>query len=322
MEYRYLGRSGLQVSVVGLGTNNFGWKADGEQADAIVHKALDLGVNFFDTSDSYGRGASEEFLGKALKGARRDAVIATKFSSPMGEGPHWGGGSRRYVYDAVHDSLRRLGTDYIDLYQYHFPDPSTPIEETLRALDDLVRSGEVRYIGHSNFTAAQAVEAALAARQEHLTPFISAQNLFNVMTRSMPSQYPLRNRALDDELAEVCRRYDVGIIPYSPLSSGFLTGKYQHGRPPPEGARLSGRFGSNTLTEQNFATLEKLEAVAEGAGRTMLDLAMSWLVQRPAVASVIAGATSPAQVEANVNAADWTISADELAAIDAATLPG
>jgi aryl-alcohol dehydrogenase-like predicted oxidoreductase len=275
----------------------------------VVTRALDLGVNLFDTADVYGnRGVSEEHLGLALKGRRREAIVATKFAAKMGEGPHWAGGSRRYIYDAVHDSLRRLNTDYIDLLQIHRPDPETPIEETLRALDDLVRAGDVRYLGHSNYSAAQAVEAAWAAKTEHLTPFISAQN-----------QYNLLNREVERELCDVCLRYGLGILPYSPIAGGFLTGKYRPGQPPPEGTRLAGPTGGRMLKDENFETLQKLEAIADAAGHTMLELAMSWLAQAPAVASVIAGATKPEQVEQNVNAADWKFTPSELEAIDAAT---
>jgi aryl-alcohol dehydrogenase-like predicted oxidoreductase len=309
VEYRRLGRSGLQVSLVGLGCNNFGGRIDADQTAAVVNKALDLGINLFDTADVYGnRGVSEEFLGKALKGRRREAVIATKFGSPMGEGPHWQGGSRRYIYDAVHDSLRRLGTDYIDLYQIHRPDDETPIEETLRALDDLVRSGEIRYLGNSNYSAAQVVEAAWVAKTEHLTPYVSAQN-----------QYNLLDRRIESELLPACAKYGLGMLPYFPLASGFLTGKYQQGQEAPAGTRLAGPMGGRMLTEGNFATLQKLQEVADNAGRSMLQLAMSWLAQQPTVASVIAGATRTEQVEQNVNAVDWTLSPDELAAIDAAT---
>jgi aryl-alcohol dehydrogenase-like predicted oxidoreductase len=307
MEYRHLGRSGLQVSVVGLGCNNFGGRIDEAQSAAVVHKALDLGVNLFDTADVYGnRGLSEEYLGRALKDKRRDVIIATKFQAQMGEGPHWSGGSRRYIMDAVEASLRRLGTDYIDLYQMHNPDPSTPIEETLRALDDLVRSGKVRYIGNSNFSAAQAVEAAWVAKTEHLTPFVSLQNHFNLLNR------------LDSELIGVCGRYGLGILPYFPLASGFLTGKYRPEQPAPEGTRLAGPMGQRMLNDRNYATLQKLEGIAERNGRTMLELAMSWLAQQPNVSSVIAGATRPEQVEQNVNAATWILSPDDLAAIDEA----
>jgi aryl-alcohol dehydrogenase-like predicted oxidoreductase len=309
VEYRRLGRSGLQVSVVGIGCNNFGGRIDADQTATVVNKALDLGINLFDTADVYGnRGVSEEFLGRALKGRRRDAVVATKFGSTMGEGPHWSGGSRRYIYDAVHDSLRRLGTDYIDLLQIHQPDPQTPIEETLRALDDLVRAGGVRYIGNSNYSAAQVTEAAWVAKTEHLTPYISAQN-----------QYNLLDRRIEAELLPACVKYGLGMLPYFPLASGFLTGKYHQGEQAPAGTRLAGPMGGRMLTEGNFETLQKLQAVADNAGHSMLELAMSWLAQQPAVASVIAGATRPEQVEQNAAAVGWTLSADELAAIDAAT---
>ena len=310
MEYRNLGRSGLQVSLVGIGCNNFGGRIDAQQTAAVVNKALDLGINLFDTADVYGnRGQSEEFLGQALKGKRRDAVVATKFRGQMGEGPHWSGGSRRYIVDACEASLRRLGTDYIDLYQIHSPDPSTPIEETLRALDDLVRSGKVRYIGCSNFSAAQAVEAAWVARTEHLTPFVSLQNHFNLLNR------------LDNELIDVCRRYGLGILPYFPLASGFLTGKYRPDQPPPEGTRLAGQGGTRWLNERNYQTLQKLEAIVEGSGHTMLELAMSWLAQQPQVSSIIAGATRPEQVEQNAEAVNWKLSPEILAAVDEAAPP-
>jgi aryl-alcohol dehydrogenase-like predicted oxidoreductase len=305
MEYRNLGRSGLQVSVVGIGCNNFGGRIDADQTAAVVNAALDQGINLFDTADVYGnRGMSEEYLGRALKGKRRDAIVASKFRAQMGEGPHWSGGSRRYIMDAVEDSLRRLGTDYIDLYQIHSPDPTTPIEETLRALDDLVRQGKVRYIGHSNFSAAQTVEAAWVAKTEHLTPFISLQNHFNLLNR------------LDTELIDACVRYGVGILPYFPLASGMLTGKYRPGQPAPEGTRLAGPMGGRILTDRNFETVQKLEAVAEEAGHTPLELAFSWLAQQPAVSSVIAGATKPEQVEQNAAAVNWKLTPEQLAAID------
>ncbi len=309
MDYRYLGRSGLQVSVVGLGCNNFGGRIDADQTATVVNTALDLGINLFDTADVYGnRGPSEELLGRALKGRRRDAIIATKFAAQMGEGPHWSGGSRRYIYDAVEASLRRLGTDYIDLYQIHSPDTHTPVDETLRALDDLVRSGKVRYIGNSNYTPAQIVEAAWVAKTEHLTQFISAQN-----------QYNLLDRSIEKELVSTCGRYGLGILPYFPLASGFLTGKHRPGQPAQEGTRLAGPMGQRMLTEPNYETLTKLEAIAEGSGHSMLELAMSWLAQQPEVGSVIAGATKPEQVQSNVAAVNWKLSVDELAAVDEAT---
>jgi len=310
MEYRNLGRSGLQVSVVGIGCNNFGGRIDADQTKTVVDKALELGINLFDTADVYGnRGMSEEFLGRALQGRRRDAVIATKFRGSMGEGPHWSGGSRRYIYDAVHASLKRLGTDYIDLYQIHSPDPSTPVEETLRALEDLVRGGEIRYIGHSNFTAAMTVEAAWTAKTEHLTPFISAQNHYNLLERSVER----------DQLPHYCEKYGLGILPFFPLASGFLTGKYRPDQAPPEGTRLASAMGGRYLNEGNFDVLQKLETIAEGSGHSMLELAMSWLANQPAVSSVIAGATKPEQVEENAAAVSWKMSAEELAAIDEAT---
>ena len=310
MEQRNLGRSGLQVSVVGLGCNNFGRRCDQEQTTAVVQKALELGVTLFDTADIYGpRGLSEEFLGKALQGHRRDAVIATKFVGPMGEGPLWGGASRRYIFEAVEASLRRLGTDYIDLYQVHFPDARTPIEETLRALDDLVRQGKGRYIGCSNFAAWQVVEAQWIARTQHLSPLISAQN-----------QYNLLDRRIERELVPACNAYGLSILPYFPLASGFLTGKYRPGEAPPEGTRLAaGPMSERVLTEANFETLTKLESFAQSRDHSMLELACGWLASQPHVASVIAGATKPEQVEQNVRAAEWRLTAEERSEVDAIT---
>jgi len=311
VEYRNLGNSGLQVSVVGLGTNNFGMRIDEAQSAAVVHKALDLGINFFDTADVYGgRGKSEEFLGKALAGRRRDAIIATKFASPMGDGPGWSGASRRYIMHAVEASLRRLGTDYIDLYQVHFPDANTPVEETLGALDDLVRSGKVRYIGCSNFPGWMVADAAWIARTQHLTPFVSAQN-----------QYNLLDRRIERELVPACKKFGLGVLPYFPLASGFLTGKYRRGEAPPEGTRLAlwGPRGQQLLSEQNFDTLERLETFASEHGRSMLDLAVGWLASQPFVASVIAGATKPEQLEANVKAGEWRLTPEELAEVDKLT---
>jgi aryl-alcohol dehydrogenase-like predicted oxidoreductase len=312
MEYRNLGRSGLQVSVAGLGCNNFGRRCDASQTKAVVDRAVGIGVNFFDTADIYGpRGLSEEYLGAALQPHRRNVVIATKFSGPMGEGPLWGGGSRRYVLEAVDASLRRLGTDYIDLYQVHFPDVKTPIEETMRALDDVVRAGKVRYIGCSNFTAWQVVESAWIARSQRLTEFVSAQN-----------QYNLLDRRIERELVPACQKYGLGVLPYFPLASGFLTGKYRPGAPPPEGTRLAamGPAAARTLNEQNFAVLERLESFAQQRGKTMLQLALGWLASQPHVASVIAGATAPEQVEQNVAAiSEWRLTADEMAEVDRLT---
>ncbi len=314
MEYKNLGRSGLQVSAVGLGCNNFGMRIDQVQAATVVRKALDCGINFFDTADIYGgRGTSEEFLSAALKDERRNVIIATKFMGPMGDGPLWGGASRGYIFNAVDASLRRLGTDYIDLYQIHFPDAKTPIEETMRALDDIVRAGKVRYIGCSNFTAWQAVEAQWFARVGNLTQFISAQN-----------QYNLLDRRIERELAPACAKYGLGLLPYFPLASGFLTGKYRRGEAAPEGTRLAamGDRAKSALSEANFDVLDKLEAFASERGHGMLDLAIGWLASHDFVPSVIAGATKPEQVEANVAAAEWKLTPEELASVDAITKRG
>ena len=307
MEYRSLGRSGLQVSVVGLGCNNFGGRTDAEGTRAVVNKAIEVGITFFDTADLYGGGKSEEFMAPALKPHRRNIVIATKVAGPMGEGPYWRGLSRKYLMEAVDACLRRLDTDYIDLFQVHFPDPNTPIEETLRTLDDIVRSGKVRYIGHCNFFGWQAVEADWIARTEHLTRFISAQNEYNMLQRN-----------IETELAPAALKYGLGVLPYFPLASGFLTGKYRPNEAPPEGTRLgnpNAPFG-RILNEGNFDKLMKLEQYALDRGHTMLELAFSWLASRPYVGSVIAGATRPEQVESNANAANWNLAAEDYAAID------
>lgn len=303
MEYRQLGNSGLQVSVVGLGANNFGRRCDREQTAAVVHHALDLGITCIDTADIYGPGGmSEEYLGSALKGHRHEVVLATKFGGPMGEGPFTSGASRRYVFQAVEASLRRLQTDYIDLYQLHFPDPLTPIEETMAALDDVVRAGHVRYIGCSNFSAAQIVDAQWTARTAHETPFISAQNRYNLL-----------ERGVEESVMPVCQKYGLGLLPYVPLAGGFLTGKYRQGEAPPTGARLAegGRQAERALTDANFSKLTRLEAFAEEHGHTVLDLAIAWLASQPIVGSVIAGATRPEQLDANVRGAEWKMTSEE-----------
>jgi aryl-alcohol dehydrogenase-like predicted oxidoreductase len=311
LEYRTLGRSGLHVSIVGLGCNNFGMKLDKEATAVVVNKAIDTGITLFDTANIYGgAGRSEEFLGEALGSRRQDVIVATKFAGPMGMGPANQGASRRHILQQVEGSLRRLQTDYIDLYQIHFPDPKTPIEESLRALDDLVRTGKVRYIGCSNFAAWQAVEAQWTARANGLNPLVSAQNEYNLL-----------DRRIERELAPACLAYGMGILPYFPLASGFLTGKYRKGEPPPQGTRLQmwGPRGERVLSEQNFEVLGRLEAVATARGHTMLELAISWLASQPHVSSVIAGATTPEQVEQNVAAAAWVLNAEDLEAVDAAT---
>jgi aryl-alcohol dehydrogenase-like predicted oxidoreductase len=302
METKPLGRSGLRVSVVGLGCNNFGQRCDQAQTRAVVAKALDLGVTLFDTADVYGGGGvSEEYLGKALESRRADVVVATKFGMPMGEG--WKrGGSRRWLVRACEDSLRRLGTDWIDLYQIHFPDAQTPIEETLRALDDLVRQGKVRYLGCSNFSGWQVVEAAWTARNGSLTPFVSAQNFYNLLERNV-----------ERELVPACNAYGLGVLPYFPLASGLLTGKYQRGESAPAGTRLSAPRFKGALNDKNFDKVEKLAAFAAEAGHSLLELAIGWLASQSHVPSVIAGATQPEQVEANVRAAEWKLTPAELA---------
>ncbi len=304
MEYRNLGNSGLKVSVVGLGCNNFGMKCDAEQTRAVVHKALDEGINFFDTADIYGnRGRSEEFLGKALGERRREVIVATKFGLPMGDGSFHRGGSRRYIMAAVEASLRRLGTDYIDLYQIHVPDPETPQQETLATLDDLVRAGKVRYVGNSNFAGWQVADAHWISRTSGLVSYICAQN-----------QYNLLDRRIERELVPACRRFGVGILPYFPLASGFLTGKYRRGVEPPKDTRLAlmRPMASQVMTDENFATLEKLEEFARAHGHSILELAIAWLAAQPQVASVISGATTPEQVAENLKSGRSKMTAQEV----------
>ena len=308
MDYRRLGRSGLEVSVVGIGCNNFGRRCDQEQTTAVVDQALEVGINLFDTADSYGgEGRSELFLGKALEGRRQDAVVATKFSSPMGEGPMRRGTSRKYIMDAVDASLTRLNTDYIDLYQVHFPDVETPMEETVRALDDLVRAGKVRYLGNSNFSGWQIAHADWIAQTNHQTPFIAAQN-----------QWSLLQRGVESEIVPAAQAFGLGVLPFFPLASGMLTGKYKRGADAPEGTRLAeGPMAARSLTDRNFDIVEPLEAYALEHGHTLLELAFSWLASHPAVSSVIAGATKPEQVASNAEATGWVLTAEERAEVDA-----
>jgi aryl-alcohol dehydrogenase-like predicted oxidoreductase len=304
VEYRNMGRSGLKVSAVGLGCNNFGMKCDAEATNAIVNRALDEGVTLFDTADIYGnRGGSEELLGKALGKRRREVVVASKFGMSMGEGPYLHGASRRYVMAAAEDSLRRLNTDYMDLYQLHTPDLETPQEETLEALGDLVHAGKVRYLGCSNFAAWQLAEAVGISRARGLPAYVSAQN-----------EYSLLERHIERELIPACRHFGVGILPYFPLASGFLTGKYRRGAEPPKGTRMAllERVATRTLTEPNFDLLEKLENFARERGHTLLELAVGWLVSEPQNSSVICGATTPEQLSQNVKAGEWRLSAEEL----------
>ena len=308
MEYRRLGRSGLHVSLAGLGCNNFGMRIDYGAAEKVTNAALDAGITLFDTADVYGRGASEEMLGRALGARRHEVIIATKFAAPMGEGPMERGGSRHRIAEACEASLRRLGTDYIDLYQMHMPDPDTPIEETLRALDDLVRSGKVRYIGNSNYKGWQIAEAHWMAETHHLTKMVSAQNHYNLM-----------ERGVEAEVVPACNHYGLGMLPYFPLASGFLTGKYRPGQGVAEGTRLAawGERAQGVLTDENFATLEKLESWAEERGRTVLDLAIAWLSSQSHVSSVISGATKPEQLDANAAAVEWVLTSEEVAEVAA-----
>ncbi|WP_405922192.1 aldo/keto reductase [Streptomyces sp. NBC_00122] len=312
MRYLSLGSSGLQVSAVGLGCNNFGGRLDAQATRAVVDAALDAGITLLDTADIYGGlGGSESHLGQALKGRRDQVVLATKFGfagMDMKYGPAAGArGSRAYIRRAVEESLRRLGTDHIDLYQLHSPDPATPIAETLAALTELVAEGKVRYIGHSNLTGWQLAEAAHVARETGSVPFVSAQN-----------QWSLLERSAERELVPAALHYGVGVLPYFPLANGLLTGKIRRGAAVPAGSRLEGRDAY--LTEERLDVVEALAALAEKYGRTVLELAIGWLSAQPGCASVIAGATSAEQVRANAAVADRPLDAGLLAAIDA--IPG
>ncbi len=308
MELRNLGASGLRVSVVGLGCNNFGQRIDLESSRAVIHKALDAGITLFDTADTYGgRGGSETAMGQILGDRRKDIVLASKFGMAMDDGEKKGA-SRRYMMAAVEASLKRLKTDWLDLYQVHQPDPLTPIEETLRGLDDLVRSGKVRYVGCSNYSAAQVIEAQWAARHLNLNAFISAQDEYNLLKRD-----------LDGERLGVMRRYGLGLLPFFPLASGLLTGKHKRGAAAAGSRLATAQFSGRFMTDANFDIIEKLEAFVKARGRTMTELAFSWTAARPMVASVIAGATKPEQIDANVKATGWTLTADEMAEIDRLT---
>ena len=313
MQIRNLGRSGLRVSVVGLGCNNFGGRIDLEASRKVVHKALDLGITLFDTADTYGNfGGSETCLGEILGTKRKDIVLASKFGMAMNAEGTIKGASRRYIMSEVEASLKRLKTDWLDLYQLHAPDPLTPIEETLRALDDLVRQGKVRYIGCSNLPAWQVVEAQWTSKQLRLESFVSAQD-----------EYSLVVRHIDRELVPALQAYDMGLLPFFPLASGLLTGKYKRNAPMPAGTRLTNtqRLADRFLTELNWQIAEKLGDFAATRGKSLLELAFSWLACRPQVASVIAGATKPEQIEANVKAADWVLTPAEMAEIDRITPP-
>jgi aryl-alcohol dehydrogenase-like predicted oxidoreductase len=315
MKYKNLGRSGLSVSAVGLGCMNFGMMNDETESLAIVHAAMEMGVNFFDTADVYGeRGKSEKWLGKALGNRRSEVIVATKFAGPMSsERTDMQGGSRRYIMQAVEASLYRLATDYIDLYQIHFWDDSTPVDETLRALDDLVRQGKVRYIGCSNYKAWQIADAAWTARSFNLNGFISSQSRYSLLTRD-----------IEKELVPACDQYGLGVLPYFPLESGLLTGKYRKGAQLPEGSRLAkwGSWGSGAFaSEEKLDKVEQLLELCDEFDHSLLDMAMGWLASRSHVSSVIAGVTSIGQLERNVAAGLWTPGESELEKINQITAP-
>jgi|SRR5215203_3833910 len=300
MDTRRIGS--LEVSVVGLGCNNFGRRLDSDSTSAVVDAALDVGITFFDTADVYGGTKSEEYLAHALGRRREDVVIATKFGSAVDEQTR--GARPEYVRRAVDDSLLRLGTDRIDLYQLHTPDPQVPIEETLGALDELVNAGKVREIGCSNFSADQLREAEEATR-EGAARFASVQN-----------EYSLLHREPEGDVLPECERLGIAFIPYFPLDNGLLTGKYRQGKDAPAGSRLDSGRGERLLTDRNLDVVERLIGFSESRGRTILELAFSWLLTRPAVASVIAGATSSEQARSNAAAAGWELSDAELAEVD------
>ncbi len=306
LETRRLGGDGLRVTAVGLGTNTFGRCLDADEAARVVHAALDEGITFFDTADVYGDGRSEEMLGAALDGRRDDAVIATKFGHHMG-GDGRSGASPRWIRTAVEDSLRRLGTDRIDLYQMHVPDPSTPIEETLRTLNELVSEGKIRCAGSSNLDGWQIADADWTSRSRGLTRFVTAQN-----------GYSLLDRSVEHEVVPACAHFDIGLIPYSPLASGLLTGKHRRGQGPAPGSRLARAPGraASMLTDHNFDVIEALEEFAREREISLLDVAIGGLAAQPQVVSVIAGAMSPEQVRANAQAARWRPSAADLVQLD------
>ena len=311
MEYRRLGQTGLEVSTIGLGTNNFGGRIDFEATKKVLHQTMEEGINFLDCANTYGAGKSEEFIGQVLgKEHRHEMIIATKVGNgPMGgppPGPNQKGGTRHHILEQVDLSLKRLDTDYIDLYYMHRWDPDTAIEETMRALDDLVHSGKVRYLGCSNYTAWQMVEAIWTAK---------AQNLYNYCC--VQPEYSLVVRDVEKEMVPATKRYGMSLIPFFPLASGFLTGKYSQGEEPPEGTRFAGspNMGNRYFNDDNWSLLGKLQSFAGERGHSVAELAFSWLLGNPVVPSVIAGATKPEQVTANAQAAGWQLSDNEMAEI-------
>lgn len=308
MQQRTLGRSGLLVSTVGLGCNNFGGRIGFEASRDVIHAALDSGITLFDTADVYGnRGGSEEVMGRVLGARRHDIVLASKFGIAMDDSGKQQGGSRGYIVRAVEASLKRLQTDWLDLYQYHRPDEHTPTEETLRALDDLVRAGKVRYVGCSNMPAWRMADSQWLSSTKGMTRFVSCQD-----------EYSLLHRKPELELIPAAEAFGMGLLPYFPLASGLLTGKYRRNQPRPENTRLTNdeRLANRYLTGPRWETAEKLAEFCETRGHSMVELAFSWLLSHPVVSSVIAGATSPAQIAANVAACGWTLTPDELSEVD------
>jgi aryl-alcohol dehydrogenase-like predicted oxidoreductase len=307
MEYRQLGNSGVRVSVIGLGTNRFGSKMLPQaEVNSVIDAALERGINFIDTADVYQEGRSEETLGQALKGRWDKFVVASKFHHPMGEGPNDRGASRYHMLNAIEASLRRLQNDYMDLLYVHRWDPETPIEETLRGLDDLIRQGKVRYVGASNFASWQLAHANLLAEVRGWTPFVVIQ-----------SHYHMLERDVEREVLPYCEAHQVGFVPYFPLAGGFLTGKYQRGQPAPPGSRgENNSYVQQYMTEANYDRIERLSAWAQARGRGLNELAQVWLLAQPQVCSVISGATKVEQVLDNVKAADWVLSPAELQEIN------
>jgi len=305
MEYRRIGKSGLRVSAVGLGGNNFGGRAGDEMSIDVINQAIEMGINFIDTAAAYTEGRSEELVGKAVKGKRSRVIIATKFGNPRSVGPGEQPGSRRHIVQSVEASLRRLGTDYIDLYYLHYPDPETPIEETIRALDDVVKAGKVRYIACSNFAAWQLADAAWTSRYNGLASFIAVQMRYNLLDRS-----------IERELVPCCLTYGVGIVPWGPLASGFLTGKYQRGKVIPAGTRFASAapmtIYNDVMTDANFDKLGKWEVFAKERGHSVGELAIAWLLAHPWLGSVIAGAMNKDELVDNVKAAGWKLTAEDV----------
>lgn len=307
MEQRRLGTSGLRVPILGLGTNNFGSRSDESQSARVLDQSIDIGATFIDTAVIYSNTLSEQFIGRAIKGKRDKVILATKFGSvPIGGG-NMADASRKHIMESVEASLKRLQTDYIDLYQLHIPDMVTPLEETLRALDDVIRQGKVRYIGSCNYTGWFATEAEWTARTNRLNRFVSAQNYYNLL-----------KRGVEKELIPACKHFGIGLIPYFPLESGVLTGKYKQGAPIPPGSRMDKAANfRRSLTDANFAKVAALEKFAKERGHTVGELAIAWLASNPAVSTIICGASSPEQVVENAKGLTWRLTPEDLKAIDA-----